>query len=215
MTSSCNTPSLGSDAPERVRTADDALLDAARDCVLAVGLRRTTLTDVARRAGVSRMTMYRRWPDMASLVADLMTREWSGLALRAQAAARGDHTRARIVDSLATGARQLRTHPVFRRIVELDPEILLPYLVDRRGTSQDLILAALTTTLAEGHSDGSVRAGSPAVLGRAVLLALHGFVISAGTMTDESPPADTTGTPVTDADLDAELRLLLDRYLAP
>jgi hypothetical protein len=38
-----------------------------------------------------------------------------------------------------------------------------------------------------------------------VLLALHGFVISAGTMTDE----------VTEADLDRELRLLLDRYLAP
>ncbi|MFC6929715.1 hypothetical protein ACFQHO_04645 [Actinomadura yumaensis] len=33
------------------RTADDAVLDAARDCVLAVGVRRTTLTDIARRAG--------------------------------------------------------------------------------------------------------------------------------------------------------------------
>ncbi|RZU49473.1 TetR family transcriptional regulator [Krasilnikovia cinnamomea] len=212
MTSSCNTPEQGSDGPERGRTADDALLDAARDCVLAVGLRRTTLTDVARRAGVSRMTMYRRWPDMASLVGDLMTREWSELAVRAQAAARGEHARARVVDSLTTGARQLRKHPVFRRIVELDPEILLPYLVDRRGTSQDLILAGLVATLAEGHADGSVRAAPAAVLGRAVLLALHGFVISAGTMTDHSAEASETAT---EDDLDAELRLLLDRYLAP
>ena len=59
---------------------DDALLDAARASIVAVGWRRSTLTDVARRAGVSRMTIYRRWPDMQSLVADLMTREWSGLA---------------------------------------------------------------------------------------------------------------------------------------
>jgi AcrR family transcriptional regulator len=197
MTSSRNTP-------ER-RTADDALLDAARDCVLAVGLRRTTLTDVARRAGVSRMTMYRRWPDMASLVADLMTREWSGLATRAQAAALGETARQRLVDGLATGARQLRNHPVFRRIVELDPEVLLPYLVDRRGTSQDRMLATLMETIAEGHADGSVRPGGSQLLGRGVLLALHGFVISAATMTDE----------VTEADLDDELRLLLDRYLAP
>ncbi|CAM5511644.1 hypothetical protein SHIRM173S_11244 [Streptomyces hirsutus] len=36
------------------------MLDAVRDCVLAVGVRRTTLTDVARRAGVCRMTLYRR-----------------------------------------------------------------------------------------------------------------------------------------------------------
>jgi AcrR family transcriptional regulator len=197
MTSSRNTPDR--------RTADDALLDAARDCVLAVGLRRTTLTDVARRAGVSRMTMYRRWPDMASLVADLMTREWAGLAARAQAGAQGDRARHRLVDGLATGARQLREHPVFRRIVELDPEVLLPYLVDRRGTSQDLMLAALVQGIGEGHADGSVRPRPAELLARGVLLALHGFVISAGTMTDE----------VTEADLDGELRLLLDRYLAP
>jgi AcrR family transcriptional regulator len=197
MTSSRNTP-------ER-RTDEDALLDAARDCVLAVGLRRTTLTDVARRAGVSRMTMYRRWPDMASLVGDLMTREWSELALRARDGATGEHARQRLVDGLTTGARQLREHPVFRRIVELDPEVLLPYLVDRRGTSQDRMLAALLQSLGEGHADGSVRTGPPELLARAVLLALHGFVISAATMTDE----------VTAADLDGELRLLLDRYLAP
>ncbi|MCP2262032.1 transcriptional regulator, TetR family, partial [Streptoalloteichus tenebrarius] len=49
-------PATGSPAP-RVppnRVDDDTLLDAARECVLAVGVRRTTLTDVARRAGVSR-----------------------------------------------------------------------------------------------------------------------------------------------------------------
>jgi AcrR family transcriptional regulator len=197
MTSSRNTP-------ER-RTTDDALLDAARDCVLAVGLRRTTLTDVARRAGVSRMTMYRRWPDMASLVADLMTREWTELALRAQAEARGESARHRLVDGLATVARQLRGHTVFRRIVELDPEVLLPYLVDRRGTSQDRMLAGLEQGIGEGHADGSVRAGPAGLLGRTVLLAMHGFVISAATMTDG----------ITEADLDDELRLLLDRYLAP
>ncbi|MEU4222605.1 TetR/AcrR family transcriptional regulator [Actinoplanes sp. NPDC026623] len=197
MTSSRNTP-------ER-RTTEDALLDAARDCVLAVGLRRTTLTDVARRAGVSRMTMYRRWPDMASLVADLMTREWTELALRAQAEARGESARHRLVDGLATVARQLRGHTVFRRIVELDPEVLLPYLVDRRGTSQDRMLAGLEQGIGEGHADGSVRAGPAGLLGRTVLLAMHGFVISAATMTDG----------ITEADLDDELRLLLDRYLAP
>src|SRR3954469_11200923 len=87
---------------------EDALLDAARDCVLAGGLRRTTLTDVARRAGVSRMTMYRRWPDMATLMADLMTREWSSLAVTAAADAAGDTARERIVDGMVRGVRALR-----------------------------------------------------------------------------------------------------------
>ena len=57
----------------------DAYLDAARACILDVGWRRTTLTEVARRAGVSRMTIYRTWADMPTLLADLMTREWTGL----------------------------------------------------------------------------------------------------------------------------------------
>src|SRR5580704_15822932 len=55
---------------------ETAILDAAADCVLAFGVRRTSLSDVARRAGVSRPTVYRRWPDLTALVADVMTREW-------------------------------------------------------------------------------------------------------------------------------------------
>ena len=58
----------------------DGYLDAARACILDVGWRRTTLTEVAQRAGVSRMTIYRAWPDMRSLLGDLMTREWVGIA---------------------------------------------------------------------------------------------------------------------------------------
>ena len=54
----------------------DELLDAARACVLAVGVRRTTFSDVARRAGVSRMTLYRRYPDLDALLAALMTYEF-------------------------------------------------------------------------------------------------------------------------------------------
>jgi AcrR family transcriptional regulator len=52
---------------------EDAVLDATRDCVLAYGVRRTTVSDVARRAGVSRMSIYRRWPDVRSLVIDDQT----------------------------------------------------------------------------------------------------------------------------------------------
>jgi AcrR family transcriptional regulator len=203
-----------------LRTEEDSLLDAARACVLAVGLRRTTLTDVARRAGVSRMTIYRRWPDMTALVGDLMTREWGALTRAAMAAAAGDEdavdgrrsagdgswpARRRFVAAIVAATRALRHHPVFRRIVELDPEILLPYLVDRRGRSQDQMLAMMAAAIAGGTADGSIRAGAPDLLARGVLLATQGFVLSLPTMTDGFE----------EDDLDAQLRLLLDRYLAP
>ena len=56
----------------------DRILAAARETILSVGWKRATLTDVARRAELSRMTVYRAYPDMQSILADLMTREWVG-----------------------------------------------------------------------------------------------------------------------------------------
>ena len=53
------------------------ILDAAYSQVMAVGFSRTTLTDVAERAGLSRMTVYRRFPDVTSVLQGLMWREFS------------------------------------------------------------------------------------------------------------------------------------------
>ena len=53
---------------ESSRSSEDLALDAARASILAVGWSRTTLTDIARRAGLSRMTLYRRWPEMNPIV---------------------------------------------------------------------------------------------------------------------------------------------------
>src|SRR3954454_17310578 len=98
----------------------DVYLDAARDCILDVGWRRTTLTEVARRAGVSRMTIYRTWADMPTLLSDLMTREWAGVVTD-QVAAEGEQpTIAQISDGIVGTVRQLRQNELFVRIVELD-----------------------------------------------------------------------------------------------
>jgi AcrR family transcriptional regulator len=72
--------------------------DAVRESVLAVGVRRTTLTDVARRAGVSRMTLYRMAPDVEALILAVMTSDFAGLLADAEAAsARRRTARARLV----------------------------------------------------------------------------------------------------------------------
>lgn len=188
----------------------DPVLDAVRDCVLAVGVRRTTLTDVARRAGVSRMTLYRRWPDVRSLVGDLMTREWVGVATRAMPERGGDRTaRELIVDGLVDGVAAFRAHPLFRKIVDVDPELLLPYVLDRRGASQDALLELLAGGLRDGHADGSVRVCPPRRQARALLLIVQSFTLSLRTMTDEDDPDLTTAAFL------AELRTILERTLTP
>lgn len=185
----------------------DGYLDAARDCILDVGWRRTTLTEVARRAGVSRMTIYRTWADMPRLLADLMTREWGGVV--ADSLAEEDpsaSTVERLVGDIVETVQRLRENELFVRIVELDPELILPYLFSRRGRSQDSILERTVAALREAQDEGVARAGNPVAMARAMLLAAHGFVLSVHTMVDDEVSAE---------ELDAELTLALTRSLQP
>lgn len=184
----------------------DALLDAARDNILAVGWRRTTLTDVARRAGVSRMTIYRRWPDMQSLLADLLVREWDALLDVTPVADDAATSPATLAAGVAAVVRALREEPLLARIIEVDPELLLPYLLQRRGRNQDHLLDLLADAVARGQAAGTVRAGDPALIARGLMLAAQGFVLSAPTMTDALTDAEA---------LDAELRHLVESHLRP
>ncbi|MEO7942353.1 MAG: helix-turn-helix domain-containing protein, partial [Marmoricola sp.] len=100
-------------------TADDGYLDAARSAILAVGWSRTTLTDIARRAGVSRMTLYRRWPDTQTLLADLMTREWGRVVGEASgfgSATDDTDPLRRITEGVVATVRGLRANELLRRI---------------------------------------------------------------------------------------------------
>ncbi|WSM80019.1 TetR/AcrR family transcriptional regulator [Streptomyces cellulosae] len=189
---------------------NDAVLDAVRDCVLAVGVRRTTLTDVARRAGVSRMTLYRRWPDVRSLVGDLMTREWIAVATGAMPERGPDMTaRELLTVGLVDAVRDFVAHPLFRKILDVDPELLLPYVLDRRGASQEALLELLAGVLREGHADGSVRRAPVERQARSVLLIVQSFTLSLRTMTDEDDPELSA-----EAFL-GELRGILERTLTP
>ena len=76
----------------------------------------------------------------------------------------------------------------------------------RRGRSQDLILDVVEREITDGQSTGEVRPGNPAGIARGVLLAAHGFVLSAHTMVDEQ---------VSEQDVESELALLLTRGLLP
>ncbi|SEM05642.1 TetR/AcrR family transcriptional regulator [Streptacidiphilus jiangxiensis] len=190
---------------------EEQILDAAHRLLLTIGPQRMTMADLARQAGVSRATLYRRWGSVREVLATLTIRAWTELAEQAfPAEARAEVTRAQIVDGVVTLARSIRTHPLLRTIVETDPEFLTPYLLNRRGTNTDHQLALLELALAAGMADGSVRREDPTVLAQAVLLTTWSFTLTGPVL---AGAADGTG-PAVDR-LDDELRHLLDRYLAP
>lgn len=189
-----------------IRHTHERVLDAARDCVLDVGLRRLTLTDVARSSGMSRMTVYRRFPDVDTLVRDLMTREFSEVieASRAAGSAR-PHARGRLVSRTVSAVQGMQENALFRRVLDLDPELLLPYLVHGLGSTQRRAVKLFAEDIQKGQADGSVRTASAPALAHGMLLTVQSFVLSLRSVAP-ALPADEGRT---------ELAVMLDSYLAP
>jgi AcrR family transcriptional regulator len=170
----------------------DAILDATRSSVLDFGIRRTTLTDVARRAGVSRMTVYRRYPDVDAVLRDLMTREFGVLLEEVALRVGGPDGRARLVGRLAASVRALREHPLLRKVMEAEPELLLPYVLGRMGETQRRSVAVIAEEVVVGQDDGSVRVGDPRVIAQALLLIVQSFLLS-GAIAEDVDQEDLLG----------------------
>ncbi|HET7312588.1 MAG TPA: TetR/AcrR family transcriptional regulator [Mycobacteriales bacterium] len=180
------------------------VLDATRAAVLAVGVRRTTLTDVARRAGVSRMTLYRLVPDVTTLILAVMTREFATVFREAEQQARRRRTgRARAVAAMVEVVRRLPEAQLFQRVVDVDPELLLPYLTDRLGATQRLAVGQVRRMLSDGVADGSIRRGDLDTLAVTAVLVATPFVVSARLLDDDARAAAL-----------GELARMLDSWLA-
>jgi TetR/AcrR family transcriptional regulator, repressor for uid operon len=112
---------------------EDALFDgvaaAALDEFSEHGIRRTSMEDVARRAGVSRMTVFRRFASKQGLVEVVIAREVRRGMHELDLLWEGAQT---LEDRLVTGfefaGRYVRGHPLFDRLLRSEPDVLLPPL---------------------------------------------------------------------------------------
>jgi AcrR family transcriptional regulator len=71
--------------PRLSREETDAVLDAAADCYLRLGVTKTTAADIARAAGMSRATLYRRLGSHESIFMAVLERESASMAAEALA----------------------------------------------------------------------------------------------------------------------------------
>jgi AcrR family transcriptional regulator len=188
------------------RHTDASLLAAARDSILELGIRRTTVADVARRAGASRMTVYRAYPDGSTLWSTLLTGEFAAIIRAAEEDAADRPTaRGRLVEATVRCVERLDGNPLVRRILESDPELLVPYVVERLGQSQHAVLSIFRRYLEEGMHDGSIRQIDVNTGAYCLTVVARSFVLASRVTELEARP---------DAAHD-ELRLLLDAYLRP
>ncbi len=182
---------------------DEKLLAATRESVILHGIRRTTAHDIADRAGISRMTFYRRMGSVDNAVLQTLTREFQSYASTVHAGTPEGSGRSRLLHFAIEGVRIFATSELLTSIGERDPEFLIPYVTDRFGKSQQLILDQLNALIADGVSDGTVEAGPGTPT--ALLLALQGVALSSRMLLRMDAFEDAV----------AELRKMLERYLTP
>lgn len=112
----------------------EQILDAAREQFMTFGLRRSTVDDVAKQAGVSRVTVYRRFGNKDSLVSACLLREYRRFVVEVdRAVAPLPTTEDRIVEGFVTVLRHIREHPLVGGLLRLEPEIMLPFLTVESG----------------------------------------------------------------------------------
>lgn len=107
----------------------ERILEAALEQFQLVGLRRSTVGDVARRAGVGRVTVYRRVGDKRELVVGAIQSEVDRLiGAVTEAIDALDSDEDKLVEAFVVGLGLVRSHPLLQRLLQTEPEDLLPYL---------------------------------------------------------------------------------------
>jgi AcrR family transcriptional regulator len=180
----------------------DRILTAAASCVRDFGVQRVTLAEIARRAGVSRPTVYRRWPDTATILAALLTDRITGAWREVPMRGTG---RDALVQRITAVAGRLRRDELIRTVLRSAPELAMVYISDRLGTSQQILIDVLAEEIRKGQLHNSVRRADPRQLAAMIVLIAQS-TIQSGQIVE----------PILDADaLGVELAHTLNGYLCP
>ena len=134
-------------------TIDSAILDAARQIILEVGLRSTKMAAVARKAGISRPTLYARYANLDLLSRAVLTKEieslHDGLPLAVS-------TIDDLCDLLVTIADRARQTPLLQSLLRNDTDIIAEYQWRRMGRSQTQLISILAEQLRELRRQGEL-----------------------------------------------------------
>ncbi|MFL6125292.1 TetR/AcrR family transcriptional regulator [Actinophytocola sp.] len=126
-----------SEARERVDDVDETrsrILDAAYAQFARMGIQRSTMEDVARRAGVSRITVYRRFTAKDVLVEHVVRRELRRYFERFLVDVERAGTVAdRVVLGFVSALRAIRGNPLIGGLIATEPDLLVAAMIGDGG----------------------------------------------------------------------------------
>lgn len=124
---------------EDADSSSERILDAALGQFEDFGLRRSTMEDIARRCGLSRITIYRRFPRKENLIEAVVLRELQSFLHKLDSVGGpGISPADRMIERVAFALVYLRNHQLLRRLLRTEPEAILPALTVNGGPLVDL-----------------------------------------------------------------------------
>ncbi|NUR85268.1 MAG: TetR/AcrR family transcriptional regulator [Nonomuraea sp.] len=147
------------DAVERVDDADELrtrILDAAYEQFCRMGIRRSTMEDVARLAKVSRITVYRRFDTKDTLVEHVVRREFRRYFDRFLVDIESAGSAAeRVVLGFVSSLRAIRGNPLIGGLIVSEPDLLVPSMTADGGqtlaTVRQFVAGQLRREQRAGH----------------------------------------------------------------
>lgn len=123
---------------EKPRAEGEQLLESALSAFLDFGIKRTSMGEIARRAGISPATLYRRFESKNELVEAVGVREAqlfvAAIDERVQAATRnGDPGADVLVEVFVAFITQLANNKLLQRLLRTEPDVILPRLTTEAG----------------------------------------------------------------------------------
>lgn len=113
----------------------DRILDAAYEELLHFGLKGISIEDIAKRTGVARITIYRRFANKDEVLIAVALREGQRLFEKVEAAIDpASPTATQLVDGFAGMLNGVRSHPIIKRIVTAEPEVAASLLATHGST---------------------------------------------------------------------------------
>lgn len=171
-------------------TVHEQVIDGALAALLDFGIKRTTMNEIARRSGVSPASLYRWYGTKDTLVAAVGIRETQRFLAELEAGVDLDAPPdEQLAEVSVQVARRLRNQPLLRRLIETEPEAILPRLTTDGAPIIEAGAAYLTAHIQRLMDEGRVERFDPRPLAEMLARVTHSLLLTPSTATPQDDDA--------------------------
>jgi AcrR family transcriptional regulator len=168
-------------AGEELDPVAEQILDAALEQFQLAGMRRSSVEDVARRAGVSRVTVYRRFPRKDALIAAMAARETRRVVAAIDARTSAvEGVSDRIAESFVLLLRVAREHPLMKQLLAVEPEEVLRLLTIDGEPVIAIGTAYVAAQIRRAQLEGEAPPYDPQPVAEIVARLAHSLILTPG-----------------------------------